>query len=393
MFLRHLQKKIIKLAGDYPVLTLLGPRQSGKTTLVKESFPGKPYVNLEMPETRELADTDPHGLLKKFPSGCIFDEIQNVPKLLSYIQVLVDETQLKGMFILTGSHQLLLHQKISQSLAGRTVLLNLLPMSIQELGDAGFDLNVDEYLYQGFYPRIYKDKLEPTIAYRSYLQTYIERDVRDLIGVKDLVQFQRFMKLCAGRIGQVLNMESIGNEIGLSGHTVKNWLSILEASFVIIRLQPYFENFGKRIIKSPKLYFIDVGIAAYLLGIESVGQAERDPLRGNLFENLVLMELVKARFNQGLEPSFYFFRDSHMNEIDLIFKRGDQLIPIEIKSSATYNQSFLKRLKFFKSLIENRCQEGYLIYSGDAEQQLHNFHLINYKHSSNIMNGGQTRTF
>lgn len=384
MFYRHLQTKLEEVAQDYPVVTLLGPRQSGKTTLVKECFKNKPYVNLEIPHIQEVAQSDPVSLLKNYPQGCILDEIQRVPKLLSYIQGIVDEADQKGMYILTGSHQLLLHHKVSQSLAGRTVLLNLLPMSLDELIVSGFDLDVDHYLFHGFYPRVYKDQLSPTLTYRSYLQTYIERDVRDLLFIKDLTQFQRFMKLCAGRIGQVVNMESLGNELGLSGHTIKNWLSLLEASFVIFRLQPYFENFGKRVIKAPKLYFVDVGLAAYLLGIESLNQIARDPLRGNLFENLVLMELVKTRVNKGLDPSLFFYRDSHMNEVDVIFKQADQLIPIEIKSSATYNTSFLKRLKFFKDLVKERCPRGYMIYTGDLEQSLQGFQLLHYKKTNQI---------
>lgn len=383
MFKRLLQTQLLKYAKDYPVVTLIGPRQSGKTTLVKECFSKKPYVNFEDPEMRLFAEEDPRQLFKRYPEGAIFDEIQRVPELLSYIQVIVDERDLKGMFILTGSHQLLLHHKVTQSLAGRTALLHLLPMSIEELNLASIDLEVDSYLLNGFYPRIYKDSLEPTMTYRSYLQTYVERDVREITAIKDLAQFQRFLKLCAGRIGQVLNMESLGNELGISGHTVREWLSILEASYVIIRLQPYFENFGKRLIKSPKLYFVDVGMAAYLLGIESLTQMERDPLRGNLFENLVVMELVKARYNIGRDPNLYFFRDSQ-NEIDLIYKQADQLLPIEVKSSATFNTSFLQKLEYFKKLVGDRCPQGYVIYTGDQEHSIRGWSLVNFKNAGRI---------
>lgn len=385
MFPRLLKDKLLKLAGDFPVVTIIGPRQSGKTTLVKESFPNKPYVNFEDPEVRLFAQEDPRQLFKRYPEGAIFDEIQRVPELLSYIQVIVDEKQMKGMFILTGSHQLLLHQNITQSLAGRTVLLTLLPMSIEELKLSSIELDVDSYLLNGFYPRIYKDSLEPTITYRSYIQTYVERDVRALIAIKDLAQFQRFLKLCAGRIGQILNMESLGNDLGLSGATIREWLSILEASFVIMRLQPYFENFGKRVIKSPKLYFVDVGMAAYLLGIESIHQMERDPLRGHLFENLVVMELVKSRYNMAKDPNLYYFRDSHQNEIDIIYKQADQLIPIEVKSSSTFNRSFLQGLDYFKKLTGDRCPKGYVVYTGEQEQPIKNWSMLNYKNTSNII--------
>lgn len=385
MFTRLLQDKLLKLANDFPVVTLIGPRHSGKTTLVRESFPNKPYVNFEDPEVRLLAHEDPRGLFKRYPEGAIFNEIQRVPELLSYIQVIVDEKQMKGMFILTGSHQLLLHHNVTQSLAGRTVLLTLLPMSIEELKLSSIDLPVDDYLLKGFYPRVYKDYLDPTITYKSYLQTYIERDVREISAIKDLTQFQRFLKLCAGRIGQVLNMESLGNDLGLSGATIREWLSILEASFVIMRLQPYFENFGKRVIKSPKLYFIDVGMAAYLLGIESIGQMERDPLRGNLFENLVVMELVKARYNIGRDPHLYYFRDSQQNEIDIIYKQADQLVPIEVKSSATFNRSFLQRLMYFKKIAGERCPKGYVIYAGEQEQSIHDWSMLNYKNAAQIV--------
>ena len=266
MFQREIVTELQRLAEEYPVVTVIGPRQSGKTTLVRHVFPKKPYVNLENPDTRSLVETDPRGFLEQFPHGAILDEIQRVPKLLSYIQTIVDESNEKGQFILTGSHQLELHQAITQSLAGRTALLTLLPMSLDELLKAGIDLSLDQALIMGGYPRIHKDALDPTKAYRNYFQTYVERDLRQLINVKDLSQFERFVRICAGRVGQIINLDEIGSEVGISSHTVKEWISMLEASFIVFRLQPYFENFGKRIIKSPKLYFTDVGLATYLLG-------------------------------------------------------------------------------------------------------------------------------
>lgn len=385
MYPREMEEELKSMANSYPIVTITGPRQSGKTTLVRKTFPDKPYVNLEAPDIRALATEDPRRFLGMYPEGVILDEIQQVPSLLSYLQVIVDEKKGYGRYILTGSHQIELHQAISQSLAGRTALLFLLPMSLKELKLANITQTADEYLLKGFFPRIYQDNLDPTKAYRSYLQTYIEKDLRDLIHVRDLSQFQRFLKLCAGRIGQVLNMESLGNDAGVSAHTIKHWLSVLEASYIIIIIHPYFENFGKRVIKSPKLYFSDVGLASYLLEIETISQISRDPLRGNLFENLVTVDLIKSRLNRGLDPHLYYYRDSHKNEVDLIFKKGNTLIPIEIKSGETYNKSYLKNLKFFQRLIEERMEKGYVIYSGSYQQKIDQFELLNFSNLEKIV--------
>jgi uncharacterized protein len=385
MYHRFMSEELKDLSRDYPVVTVLGPRQSGKTTLVRNCFPNKPYVNLEEVDVQEMAQMDPRGFLEKYPNGAVLDEIQRASKLLSYIQVIVDEKDIKGQFILTGSHQMQLHNAISQSLAGRTALLYLLPMSVLELKDAGFNMHLDEALIRGGYPRVFKDNLDPTKAYRNYFQTYIERDLRSLINIKDLAQFQRLIRICAGRIGQLINFESIGNDVGVSSKTVKEWLSILEASFIIYRLQPYFENFGKRVVKSSKLYFTDVGLASYLLGIENVEQLSRDPLRGNLIENMVAMDLIKYRLNRGKDPQLYYFRDAHGHEVDLIFQDGRSLVPIEVKAARTFNKSFLKNLDFFKSVSGDRCSDrGYLIYSGEEEQRIGSFHIINYRNSSTI---------
>ncbi|MBS0620238.1 MAG: ATP-binding protein [Verrucomicrobia bacterium] len=383
MYKRTLEIELKSLAKSYPVVTVMGPRQSGRTTLVRHVFPEKPYVNLEALDVQEMAQLDPRGFLERYPEGAILDEIQRVPGLLSYIQLIVDENPSKELFILTGSHQLELHQAITQSLAGRTALLQLFPMSLDELKDAGFQPSLDELLLNGGYPRIYKDALDPTKAYRNYFQTYVERDLRQLIHIKDLSQFQRFIRICAGRIGQLINLEGIGNDVGISSHTVKEWISILEASFILIRLTPYFENFGKRMIKSPKLYFADVGLASYLLGIENLAQMERDPLRGHLVENLLVLELYKARLNQGLDPQLYFFRDTHGHEVDLLFQSGHQLIPIEVKASKTFHSDFLKNLSYFQQLIgEKRCPIGYLVYAGTEEQKIGAFELIHYSQAA-----------
>lgn len=385
MFHRDLVSEIQALANDYPIITLLGPRQSGKTTLVQYAFPSKPCANLEDPDIRDIALTDPRSFLEQYPEGAILDEIQRVPILLSYIQTIVDKKDKKGMFILTGSHQIELHEAISQSLAGRTALLTLLPLSLHELAHANITFSLDEVLLKGGYPRIYKDNLNPQKSYRNYFQTYIERDLRKLINVKNLSQFEKFVRICAGRIGQIVNLEEIGGGVGISSHTVKEWLSILEASFIIFRLQPYFENFGKRIIKSPKLFFTDVGLAVYLLGIENTVQLARDPLRGHLVENLVVLELMKHRFNQGLDHQLYYYRDIQKNEVDLIFKSGHALVPIEVKSSKTYNAEFLKNLKFFQTLVGNRAPQGFLIYAGDQELSIGAIKLLNYKHAATAL--------
>ncbi|HVV68151.1 MAG TPA: ATP-binding protein [Gammaproteobacteria bacterium] len=383
---RNLEQELLTMAASYPVVTLLGPRQSGKTTLIKQVFPQKPYITLEDPDERSFAYGDPRGFLQRFPNGAILDEIQRLPKILSFLQGIIDNIDTKGLFILTGSHQLSLHESISQSLAGRTAVLKLLPFTMQELAKEHKEFSLHEYIFQGMYPRIYKDNLNPTKFYRDYVQTYVERDVRQMVNVKDLTLFQQFLKLCAGRIGQVLNSHSLSNDLGVSYHTVSNWLSILEASFLIFRLAPYFENFGKRMIKSPKLYFTDVGLASYLLDITSVQQIVRDPLLGNLVENLVISEFIKYRLNAGFEPGCYFYRDSNQHEVDLLFKSGQQLIPIEIKASQTFHPQFLKNLEYFKRLVHDRCEQGFLIYAGEQEQRIGHFQVINFRHVAQMVN-------
>ena len=385
MFKREIEAELKELAKKYPIVTVVGPRQSGKTTVVQYAFPKKLYANLEFPDIRAMALKDPRGFLEQFPDGAILDEIQRAPELLSYIQPLVDQREQKGMFILTGSHQLELQEAISQSLAGRTALLTLLPMNLAELKAAGFDLPVDEWILKGGYPRIYKDGLDPTKAYRNYFQTYVERDLRQLIQIKDLMQFERFVQILVGRIGQIINMEEIGGEVGISSHTVKQWISILEASFIVFRLPPYFENFGKRVIKSPKLYFNDVGLATYLLGIQNEIQLSRDPLRGNLFENAILLELKKHQLNRGLDPSLFYYRDIQKNEIDIIYKKGHDLIPIEIKSSKTYHAEFTEKLQYFQSIAKERASQAFLIYAGEAEQRVQTTHILNFKHATKAM--------
>jgi len=383
---RDILSELLLLTQEYPVVTILGPRQAGKTTLAREFLKNYQYSNLEMPEERQFASDDPKAYLAQFHGKVIIDEIQRVPLLLSYIQVIVDQQkpQISGQFVLTGSHQLELHQAVAQSLAGRTAILNLLPFSIAELSkqDINFE-KFEDYCYQGFLPRIYDQSLRPTIAYSNYYQTYVERDIRQLINLQNLSLFEKFFKLLAGRVGQIINYNSLANDIGVSIKTVKNWISILEASYIIFKLPPYYNNFGKRAIKSPKYYFTDVGLLSYILGIRKIEQVTRDPLVGQIFENLVIIECLKARYNRGQVADLFFFRDSHGNEVDLIFEQGRKLVAIEIKSSSTYSSSQLKGLNKFASLTD-QIEKSYLIYNGKAHKLSNNIELINFKNSDDI---------
>jgi len=390
MITRKLQDELITLAGEYPIVTLIGPRQSGKTTLAKMSFPHYKYCSLEDPDIRRYAQNDPRSFLKDYGHKVILDEIQRVPELLSYIQSLVDDKdengeEKNGQFILTGSHQLKLRSEINQSLAGRTALLILLPLSLEELGAQVNDLSKEEILYTGLFPRIYNKQLNPTKAYANYYQTYVERDVRQLIHLKDVHHFEKFLKLLAGRVGQIVNLNSLANDVGVSSTTLKEWLSVLEASFIIFKLAPYFENFGKRVIKSPKIYFVDCGLLCYLLNIENPMTLKRDPLIGNIFENFVFLECMKARLNQGLLPNIYFYRDSNGNEVDLVYKFGHQLIPIEIKSAGTFNHFFEKGVLQFQKLTDY-ASTGYIIYNGDFFPRTDHYEVINFRQTYKIFN-------
>jgi len=376
MIKRELEQELINMAGQYPVVTVTGPRQSGKTTLARAVFPEYSYCNLELPDLRQLALDDPRALLSAFPLPVIFDEVQRVPELLSYIQVMADQADRPGQIILTGSQHLNLHEAVAQSLAGRTALLTLLPLSIRELLEAGVSLNRDEYIYKGFFPRVYKDNLEPTKAHRNYYQTYIERDLRQISNIRNLSLYEKFMHLLAGRVGQLLNVSALSGDVGVSATTLSEWLSILEASYIIFRLKPYHENFGKRVVKSAKIYFIDPGLAACLLGITEPAQVSRDPLMGNLFENLVVAEALKTRLNRGLDANFYFYRDSNGNEVDLLYKSGRVLLPVEIKAAMTYNETMLKNINYFHNLTE--AGRGFLIYSGELEFSKDEKKVINF---------------
>lgn len=368
MIPRILAEYATSIFAKYPVVTITGPRQSGKTTLARATFADKPYANLENPVTRQFAQEDPLAFLNQYPEGAVIDEIQRVPDLLSYIQVIVDEKRKNSLFVLTGSQQFELMRGISQSLAGRTALLKLLPLSIPELS-ARFAPGVDEMLFKGFYPRIYEQDIAPAQAYGDYFETYVERDLRQLVNVKDLSIFQRFVRLCAGRCGQLLNLNSLANDTGISQSTAREWMTVLEASFIVFLLQPFHANIGKRLIKSPKIYFYDVGLASWLCGIEEEKQVKTHPLRGSLFENMAIMEALKYRYNHGKRNNLYFYRDSNGNEIDLLYVIGKDMLPVEIKSGQTITPSYFSSLKKFRALFPDSLPwPGFLLYGGETEQ-------------------------
>jgi predicted AAA+ superfamily ATPase len=378
MILREIAAELKRSATEYPVVTILGPRQSGKTTLARMTFPDKPWVSLEDPDVRMAAEADPRGFLGQFSVGAILDEVQRLPQLLSYLQGIVDREGGRGRFILTGSHQPRLHEAVSQSLAGRTAVLTLWPFSLTELRHYMPALEPFDLVVRGCYPRVHEEKLDPRRFYNGYLQTYVERDVRGLIQLRDLSAFQKFLVLLAGRIGQVVNMASLANDVGVSAPTLRQWLSVLVASYLVIELPPWFENVGKRLIKSPKLYFTDVGLAAFLLGIHTPEQASRDPLRGNLYENLLILDVLKRLSNAGRRPELYFYRDTHGNEVDLLIREGRRLTPVEIKSSSTFSVDFLKGIRRFKAAVgEASVAEGFVLFNGEQDHWVQGVRVIN----------------
>lgn len=376
MIKREITDYLLHLATQYPVVTITGPRQSGKTTLVKAAFPDKPYISMELMDNREFAQSDPRGFLRRIPEGAILDEIQRAADLVSYIQGIVDEKSKNGMFIITGSQQFEVSQSISQSLAGRTALLRLLPFSITEVKANYSFSHSDELIFQGFYPRIYDQNLDPTQALADYFETYVERDLRQLIQVKNLSMFQKFVKMCAGRVGQILNLSNLSNDLGISHTTVREWMSILEASYIVFLLQPFYSNISKRLIKSPKLYFYDVGLASFLLGIESLSHVAVHPLKGNLFENLVVMEILKYRYNQGKRNNLNFYRDSQGNEIDIIYNIAHHVLPIEIKAAETITAEFFKGFAIFENVIPDLPYGKMLIYGGAQQQTRGDIHIV-----------------
>ena len=361
---RTIESSIMAAFGQYPVVTITGPRQSGKTTLAKTLFPGKPYRTLEHPRIRLLAERDPEGFLAAFPDGAVLDEVQRVPGLLSYIQGIVDDKGRNGLFVLTGSSNLLLMKNVSQTLAGRTAVFTLLPFSAEECAAVRPLPDAASAVLFGGYPRVLAGGARPDTFFSSYIGTYVERDVRQLLNIKDAMVFSTFLRLLAGRIGSLLDVTSLSNDCGVSAKTVREWMSILATSYICFLLPPWYENRGKRLVKSPKLYFYDTGIACALAGIDTVGQLMRDPLRGGLFENLVVLEKMKAAFHAGKRPDLYFYRDSNGVEVDLVEQAGGRLFPTEIKSSATFSPDFCKSLSKFAERYPDKCERPSVIYCG-----------------------------
>jgi predicted AAA+ superfamily ATPase len=335
------------------------------------------YVNLESPDNREFALADPRGFLRRYSTGAILDEIQKAPELVSYLQEYIDDRHQNRLFVLTGSQQFRISEAISQSLAGRTALLRLLPFSIAEVLRLRPDLDTEAMLYTGFYPRIHDHNLDPSQALADYFETYVERDVRQLSEIRNLSGFQRFVRLCAGRVGQLLNLHSLGNDAGVSHTTARQWLSVLEASYIVFLLPPYHPNLSKRLIKSPKLYFYDVGLASYLLGIENQRQLFTHPLRGPLFENLVILEALKYRYNQGKQSNLHFYRDSTGHEVDLIYTRADRFFAVEIKAGETLGEHFFSSLKKLAQLLPQQVAAEVLVYGGQSAYVRNHVHVTN----------------
>jgi predicted AAA+ superfamily ATPase len=367
MLARDAEKTLIRLAKSFPIVAITGPRQAGKTTLAKAVFKGKPYVSLENPDEREFAQNDPKRFLARFPNGAVLDEVQRCPSLLSWLQGLVDERGVMGDFVLTGSAQFDLIEGITQTLAGRVGRVELLPLSSRELKAANqLPNSLSQMLIQGGYPALYDRKITTQDWFSNYVATYVERDVRQLISVRNLSQFQTFLKMCASRTGQLINLTSLGADCGISAVTAKQWLSVLETSYIVTLLRPHHSNFGKRLVKTPKIYFLDSGLAAWLMGIRSAETLETHAARGALFESWVVSELYKKRLNAGLPIDLFFWRDNTGNEVDLIVENEKGLQPIEIKSGSTYASDWSQGLKKWQALAQNSSLEPAILYGGES---------------------------
>ena len=384
MIERTIKSKMQSFADKFQVITLTGPRQSGKTTLVKDAFSSLPYVSLETPDIRQIALADPRGFLSNYPNGAVLDEVQNTPELFSYIQGIVDED--RGVqFILTGSSNFLLMEKISQTLAGRTAILHLLPFSSAELeiGALTFE-NYESLIFKGQYPRIYDRDISPTDFYPAYIQTYVERDVRLMKNIGDINSFIQFIQLCAGRTGQLLNYTSLANDAGISPNTAKAWISVLESSYILYRLQPFHRNFNKRLVKSPKLYFYDTGVACSLLGIREENQIGLHYMKGTLFENLIINEFIKHNFNRGDNRMPYFWQDSQGKEIDCLLVDGDHIVPVEIKSGKTMANHYFDNLKYWQKLSGTPESKDYVVYGGNQTIETGTGKLVSWKELEKI---------
>lgn len=363
-------RKMLSIAGHllkkYPILTITGPRQSGKSTFAKMLKPNFHYINLEDLDYRRFAMNDPKGFIERYGNNVILDEVQNAPQLLSQLQVHVDATGKNGSFILTGSQNFQLFEKISQSLAGRTALCTLLPFSLEELNFNTTVKTWEELCWKGMYPRLHHQKIKPELFYPDYITTYIERDTRQIMNIKDLALFRRFMSLCAGRIGQILNMNDISNNLGVDNKTVRQWLGVLESSYIIYLLPPFHNNFNKRVLKTSKLYFYDTGVASFLLGIRNSIDLKNHFARGALYENFIITELMKNCFNKRVQPEFYYFRDSNGNEVDLLIEQAGFTHALEIKSAKTLNDSFFKGLNYYKNLSTKKTRTSCVFGGNDA---------------------------
>ncbi|MCD4818530.1 MAG: ATP-binding protein [Candidatus Cloacimonetes bacterium] len=381
---RNLSKNIIKSVRGFPIITITGPRQSGKTTFTKMNFPDYDYVTMEDPDLREYAISDPRDFIRKYSNKVIIDEFQRVPQLTSYLQGHIDKINEPWMYILTGSNQFEHLHSISQTLAGRSAILKLLPFSYNELySKQNSTIDIYEIISKGWYPRIFDQKLNHHLFYNSYFETYIQRDVRAIVNVRDLNDFQRFVRLCAGRTGQIVNLSNIANEIGVSHNTIKGWISILQASFIVELLYPYHRNFSKRIIKSPKLYFLDTGFACTLVGITKPEHLENHPLRGEIFETYVFAELLKTMYNKVSRCNIFYFRDSNNNEIDFLVETGEGLFPIEVKLNSTPRKMHFKNIQYFNKLSDQVIR-NYLIYSGIENNHRYNCEIIGFPNIGNI---------
>lgn len=369
---RVLNEEIIRLSEHFPVITITGPRQSGKTTLCKELFPDYAYVNLENVIIREQIQADTLNYLKSFPGGLIVDEAHHYPDLFSFVQVFVDEHPDRKI-ILTGSSNFSLLENITQSLAGRTAILTLLPLSLRELGERIKDVSTDTLILNGCYPAVWSKNMPPVDLYTNYYNTYVERDLRQILNVKDIGLFQKFIRLAAGRIGTECNNMNLAGEVGISSMTINNWFSVLAASYIAYSLPPYYENIGKRLIKTPKIYFYDTGLACFLLGIENETQLQTHPLRGALFENMVVNEAMKNRFNRGKMPNLYFYRDSTQKEVDLLHTVANDFYAYEIKSGKVFHKDFMKGIDYIKEIFKERVTRTGIIYDGETIANTVNF--------------------
>ncbi|MFA6183739.1 MAG: ATP-binding protein [Parcubacteria group bacterium] len=383
---RQAEDTILKLLKKYPAVALVGPRQSGKSTIAKNILKNYPYYSLEDLDEREFATSDPRGFLERFKNGGIIDEIQKVPELISYLQSFLDNKKNKSPIILTGSAQLTLLSNISQTLSGRVAIIELLPLAYVEIKKMSVaPKSLEKLFHTGLYPKLYKEKINPNDWYYDYVKTYLERDVRDILKVHNLGTFQKFLKMCASRAGQILNFSSLANDCGISHSTAESWFNILEATYIVIRIQPHHQNFSKRLIKSPKLYFYDTGLLCFLLGISSADDLKTHSFRGAIMENWVANEIVKSKCNAHKPNGIYFWRDNKGIEIDFVMEQGTKLYPIEVKSGKTINTDYFKNILYWSKLAGNKAKNGAVVYAGNENQTRTDFEIYGWKSIDNLI--------